>query len=244
MAALSSPSLILSLSLMTILFSRVHSLNCTSQKFTSNKLYANCTDLPSLASYLHWTYHPANSTLYIAFLAPPAHSDGWIAWAINPTGTGMAGAQSLIAFKDSNGSMTVKTYNISSYTSIVQSKILYDVLDSSAENSGGLMKIFATLALPKNMAELNQVWQVGSSVTKGMPDKHAFQPANLMAKGKLELTKAQVNGTIAPAPSPSATAPTSPAPSGGNSGAGLRFRNGNVGLCVISLFLGGSGFWL
>ncbi|KAF5953515.1 hypothetical protein HYC85_006371 [Camellia sinensis] len=132
-----------------LLISPSHSLKCTSQTFTDKKLYTNCTDLPYLSAYLHWTYDSTKSSLSIAFIAPPAKSNGWIAWAINPTGTGMAGAQSLIAFKQSNGSMTVNTYNISSYSSIVKSKIAFDVPEKSAEYSGGVMKIFATLRLPE-----------------------------------------------------------------------------------------------
>lgn len=35
----------------------------------------------------------------------------------------MVGSQALIAFKDANGSMVVKTYNIKSYSEIVEGKI-------------------------------------------------------------------------------------------------------------------------
>ncbi|XP_076902770.1 sugar transporter ERD6-like 16 [Bidens hawaiensis] len=65
----------------------------------------------------------------------------------------MAGAQSFIAFKGSNGSMTVKTYNISSYSSIVEGKIAFEVPEASAEFSGGVMRIFATMKLPEAMTE-------------------------------------------------------------------------------------------
>lgn len=124
----------------------------------------------------------------------------------------MAGSQALIAFKDSNGSMTVKTYNISSYSSIVNGKISFEVPESSAEYSGGSMKIFAKLKLPETMTKVNHVWQVGGSVTKGMPGKHEFLPENLQSTGKLQLRlmeDAQSNSTtvgspaIAPSPSTS-----------------------------------------
>ncbi|KAL2509525.1 DOMON domain-containing protein [Forsythia ovata] len=62
----------------------------------------------------------------IAFIATPARPNGWIAWAINPTSTGMAGSQALIAFKDSKGAMTVKTYNITLYSSLTESKVWYE----------------------------------------------------------------------------------------------------------------------
>lgn len=217
------------------------SLTCTSQNFTNNKLYKNCTDLPSLKSYLHWTYDSSKSSLSIAFLAPPPKPDGWIAWAINPTGTGMPGAQSLIAFKQSDGSMAVKTFNISSYSSIVPSKLSFDVSDSSAEYSDGLMKIFATLALPENITVLNQVWQVGGSVTGGgMPAKHDFDAANLNARGTLELMKTQNNNGTSPGAGGSNSSGNSTSGNQSSNDSGdPRIRATKVGLYVILLFFAG-----
>ncbi|GJX82255.1 cytochrome b561 and DOMON domain-containing protein-like protein [Tanacetum coccineum] len=182
------------LTLSTLLTTITHAqLTCTTQKFTNNKLYNHCNDLPSLNSYLHWSLSPSKNTLSIAFLAKPSSASGWVAWAINPTGDGMAGAQALLAYKASNGSMVVKTYNISSYSSIVDGKLAFDVKDQRGEYSDEMMKIFATIVLPNNgMTSVNQVWQVGPSVSAdGFPAKHAFQPANLGAKGKLDLLSGQ-----------------------------------------------------
>ncbi|KAA8550559.1 hypothetical protein F0562_002243 [Nyssa sinensis] len=214
MASSQFSTLIVGFLLTFLLVSPSHSLNCTSQNFIDNKLYTNCTDLPFLSSYLHWTYNSTKSSLSIVFIAPPANSDGWIAWAINPKGTGMVGAQSLIAFKDSNGSMSVNTYNISSYKSIVPSSLSFDVFDTRAEYSDGLMKIFATVELPENTTLVNQVWQVGSSVAEGRPVKHDFQPANLNSKGTLDLEVANRNGTTSPT-SGSNTSPGGQGDSGG-----------------------------
>ncbi|XP_009602069.1 cytochrome b561 and DOMON domain-containing protein At3g25290-like [Nicotiana tomentosiformis] len=173
----------------SLLISPSLSQTCSSQKFTNNKVYTRCSDLPALKSFLHWTYNAENSTLDIAFVAPPDKSDGWIAWAINPKDTGMAGAQTLLAFKNSKGEMLVKTYDILSYTSIKESsKLWFDVKESAAEFSGGLMRLFATLVLPeKGKTTLNHVWQVGPSLTNGFPAKHDFQLANLNSKGTLDL---------------------------------------------------------
>ncbi|KAL0459957.1 UNVERIFIED_CONTAM: cytochrome and DOMON domain-containing protein [Sesamum latifolium] len=177
------------------LFSPSHSATCTSQTFTNNKLYAFCNDLPFLSSYLHWSYDPAQSTLSIAFIAPPARPDGWVSWAINPTSTGMVGSQALIAFRDAKGGMTVKTYNVSVYGPLTESKVWYEVKESSAEFSGGLIRLFATLVLPeKGKTTVNHVWQVGPSVTGGVPDKHEFQAANLNSKGSLDLLRGQSGG--------------------------------------------------
>ncbi|XP_051143773.1 cytochrome b561 and DOMON domain-containing protein At3g25290-like [Andrographis paniculata] len=190
------PVLLLLATLSLILPSR--SDTCASQSLSSHRPYAFCNDLPVLNSYLHWTYDESHSTLYLAFVAAPAKPDGWISWAINPTGTGMAGSQALIAFKDSGGRMTVKTYNISSYSELKESRVWYEVKDSSAEFSGGLMKIFATLVLPeKGKTTVNHVWQVGPSVSRGFPDKHDFLPPNLISKGVLDFSKGQSTGNAA-----------------------------------------------
>ncbi|KAK9944628.1 hypothetical protein M0R45_010188 [Rubus argutus] len=184
---LSVLALLISLAV-TTLISPANSLTCSSQSFTNNKLYTQCADLPSLSSYLHWTYDSANSSLSVAFIAPPAQSDGWIAWAINPTGTGMAGAQTLLAYKNSGGAMAVKTFNISSYSaqSIVEEKLAFEVWDTAAESSDGVFRLFAKVKV--NTGQVNHVWQVGPSVSDGFPAKHAFDGPNLQAKGTLTLT--------------------------------------------------------
>lgn len=111
----------------------------------------------------------------------------------------MAGAQALVAYKDSKGSMTVSTYNISSYESIVKSKKLsFDVWDTRADESGGMMRIFGKIKVPKELAtagKINQIWQVGPSVSgDGLLAKHQFVPANLNAKGSLDLGGATNSG--------------------------------------------------
>ncbi|KAM2176025.1 hypothetical protein ACFX1Q_035362 [Malus domestica] len=181
----SSLSIFLPLTLL-LLISPALSLTCTSQTFANNKLYSKCADLPVLSSFLHWTYDPANSTLSIAFISPPSKSDGWIAWAINPTSTGMPGSQTLLAYKKADGSMAVKTFNISSYKDILESKLSFDVWDTAAESSGGVFRLFAKLKVEKET--VNQVWQVGPSVSDGFPAKHDFLTPNLNSKGTLSLT--------------------------------------------------------
>ncbi|XP_068645215.1 cytochrome b561 and DOMON domain-containing protein At3g25290-like [Aristolochia californica] len=171
---------------------------CTSQTFSRNRVYSLCSDLPTLSSSLHWTFDAARSFLSLAFVAPPAHPKGWIAWAVNPSGPSMIGSQALIAFKQPNGSMAVKTFNVSSYGPITPSPIDYRVSDMQAEFVGGMMMIFATLALPKGTIHINQVWQVGSAVDGSVPQKHDLSPANLAAKGTLDLMKGQtIGGTTA-----------------------------------------------
>ncbi|VFR00505.1 unnamed protein product [Cuscuta campestris] len=190
--ALPTPSF-LALTILLLLLPTISpsdSQTCSSQTFpTRNELFAHCNDLPTLASYIHWTYSRPNSTLSLAFVA---ESGGWISWAINPTGDGMIGAQSLVAFKDSKGAMTVKTYNVTSYASIQESSVWFRVKEAAAESSGGVMRLFATVVLPEmDTSTINHVWQVGPSVTGGVPDRHALQPANLNSKGTLDLLKGE-----------------------------------------------------
>lgn len=190
MASLSHLVLVLGLSLWSVVLltspSPAYSLTCTSQTFKNNKLYSHCLDLPTLSSYLHWTYDSSNSSVSVAFVAAPPESSGWISWAINPTGTGMIGAQALVAFKHSNGSMVVQTYNIDSFT-IKESKLSLDVWDTSAEYTDGTIRLFAKMKVPEKSETVNHVWQVGP-IADDSPAKHETQAPNLNAKATLKLT--------------------------------------------------------
>lgn len=168
---------------------------CSSQRFSGNRLYSLCADLPTLSSSLHWTYDPSSSALSLAFVAAPPSPDGWVAWAINPTASGMVGAQSLIAFRLPDGSLSVKTYNVSSYGPVSPSPIAFEVSDTEAEYVGGEIRMFARVVLPAGMTKVNHVWQVGPSVTNDLPYRHAFDPPNLNAKGALDLTKGEAIAT-------------------------------------------------
>ncbi|XP_058093498.1 cytochrome b561 and DOMON domain-containing protein At3g25290-like [Magnolia sinica] len=187
---MASPSLLLSFLTLLLLSIQSHSATCPSQTFSSNRIFTLCVDLPHLSSSLHWTYNASSSTLHLAFVAPPASSNGWISWAINPTGPAMIGSQSLIAFRNSSGLIAVQTFNISDYV-IKPSKIAYNVSNLVGEYSDGVMRIFATVDLPTGLTTLNQVWQVGHSVTDGIPDKHDLLSENMNSKGTIDLLKGE-----------------------------------------------------
>ncbi|KAB1204712.1 Auxin-induced in root cultures protein 12 [Morella rubra] len=188
------------------------SMSCTSQTFANNMVYSNCIDLPHLSAYLHWTYNPVNSSLSMAFIAPPATPDGWVAWAINPNAIGMIGSQALLALK-AKGTVTVKTYGIRSYDFTQSSlNLTYEVWDLSAEDSNGTITIFGKWKLPEKTEKINQTWQVGPGVTpNGWPIGHALLPDNVQAKGILELLTR--GGSTAPALQPSASPVLEPAAS-------------------------------
>ncbi|WOL16131.1 cytochrome b561 and DOMON domain-containing protein [Canna indica] len=165
---------------------------CSSASFSSNRVYAACSDLPRLSSSLHWSYDAATSLLSLAFVAPPPKPEGWVAWAINPTADGMVGSQALIAFHQPDGKMGVRTYNITSYESIAASPIEYETSDLAAEYSGGVVRMFGKMKLPAGTTVVKQVWQVGSTVVSGVPQAHDFQSANLQSKGTVDLVKGAV----------------------------------------------------
>ncbi|CAL0302811.1 unnamed protein product [Lupinus luteus] len=172
---------------------KTSSQSCTSQKLTlpkTNTLYSNCIDLPYLTSFLHYTHNPSNSSLSIAFIASPPSPSGWVSWGLNPTGTGMVGTQAIAAYTQ-HGQITINTLDIQSYKVLVPGKLSYDVWDLSAEQSNGVIRIFATLKVKEVGGEVNQVWQVGPSVTNGRLDIHGFQPGNLNSKGILKLSGGQ-----------------------------------------------------
>ncbi|BFG39738.1 hypothetical protein CerSpe_260120 [Prunus speciosa] len=184
-------------SFLALLVSPAQAATCTAQAFNNNKLYSSCTDLPVLSSYLHWTYDTSNSSMSIAFVCTPSQSDGWVAWGINPTSTKMAGAQILLAYNTDSGIPTVKTFNISSYTSLVPGKLSFDIGNISSEFSNGTFKIFAAVKVPKNEKSVNQVWQVGPRVnqTSGFPDKHDIVGPNLESFQTLSLAANPTTGT-------------------------------------------------
>ncbi|KAK8541614.1 hypothetical protein V6N12_014242 [Hibiscus sabdariffa] len=176
-----------------LLISPAVSLTCSGQKFTKNQVFSTCLDLPSLSSYLHFSYDSSNTTLSVAFIATPSKPGGWVAWAINPKATGMAGSQALVAYKNSTtGLSVVRTFDISSYSSIVAKDLSFEVWDKTAESrTDGSLAIFAKIKIPADLAsggEINQVWQIGPGVgADGTLVKHEFAAANLQSKGTLDL---------------------------------------------------------
>uniref|UniRef100_R7WAI6 AIR12 DOMON domain-containing protein n=1 Tax=Aegilops tauschii TaxID=37682 RepID=R7WAI6_AEGTA len=70
------------------------------------------------------------------------------------------------------------------------------------------------------MKAVNHIWQVGTSVTAGAPDKHAFAAGNLASKSKLVLSGKAASATSpSPAPAPMAGGPSGSAGSDGGASA-------------------------
>ncbi|KAH1039661.1 hypothetical protein J1N35_041404 [Gossypium stocksii] len=202
MRSLFSLCLILLFSLWVTLISPSHSFNCSPLKlFVSKKQYSNCTELLIFNSTLHFTFNATNSSLSISLSAPLLNPNSWTAWGINPTATRMIGSQAFIAFRN-KGSSVVKTYNISSYSSIVEGKLSFDVWDLEAKTSDdGKMVIYGSLKVSTSVEKVNQVWQVGQGVTNGHPMKHELTKGNLDSSGELKLID-KVSSTSASSISP------------------------------------------
>ncbi|OEL30174.1 Auxin-induced in root cultures protein 12 [Dichanthelium oligosanthes] len=189
---------------------------CAGEHFPPGRTYVTCQDLPYLGAALHWTYNASDPSMSLAFVAAPAAPGGWVAWGINPTGSGMVGSQALVALvgdassSNSSSAPAVRTYNITGYSPLgkASTPIAFQSTGLAADaGSGGKIRLYATLQLDKGMKKVvNHVWQVGSSVTRGAPDMHAMDPENLASKGKFVLSD---GATASP-----------PAPAGDTSGSG------------------------
>ncbi|GAB4841482.1 hypothetical protein Ancab_022198 [Ancistrocladus abbreviatus] len=229
MASPKFPESILAISLLFILSQPAYPKTCTTQTFT-DKTFENCVDLPYLNAYFHWTYNQSESSLSMGYIAPPAQAGGWISWGINPNGNLMPGSQALVAFKQSNGSMTVKKFQLISYVDIQEGPLQFNVSDVSAESSRANMMFFAKWALPKNTTVVNHVWQAGPGVANGKPEIHAITGDNLNSYGKLNLTQSAAAPGGAPPPG-----------SGGNSDCGKSLMKG-VGITAGLLVVGALAF--
>ncbi|CAI9778683.1 unnamed protein product [Fraxinus pennsylvanica] len=98
----------------------------------------------------------------------------------------MVGSQSLVILKESNESMVVKTYNISSYIPIMETKILYNMLDKR-EYSDEVMRIFATLTISGKRGGDEPIVAGWCAGEEWDAEKAGLFAKNLASKGKLEL---------------------------------------------------------
>ncbi|XP_068668236.1 cytochrome b561 and DOMON domain-containing protein At5g47530-like [Aristolochia californica] len=175
--------------LFSLFLSSASAQTCRSQSF-SNRLYPACNDLPYLGSFLHWTYSAGNGSVAIAYRAPLS-SAGWIAWAINPTGKGMRGAEAIVGVLYSNGSSDAYTTQITSYTpSMQRQRLSFAVTNIKTETDGGSMTIFADVELPNGRTNINQVWQQGP-ISGETLESHPFSGGNTQSSGTLDLLSGQ-----------------------------------------------------
>ncbi|XP_010481308.1 PREDICTED: cytochrome b561 and DOMON domain-containing protein At5g47530-like [Camelina sativa] len=189
---------------------------CSNYKFSSNRLFKSCNDLSVLDSFLHYSYDSSSGNLQIAYRHTKFTTGKWVAWAVNPTSTGMVGAQAIVAYPQSDGTVRAYTSPISSYqTSLQEAELSFNVSELSATYQNNEMVIFATLNLPlANGWIINTVWQDGS-LSGNNPLPHPTSGNNVGSVSTMNL----VSG---------ASGSTSTSTGGGGGGGGdskLRKRN-------------------
>ncbi|KAI9115668.1 hypothetical protein K1719_013337 [Acacia pycnantha] len=148
---------------------------CESYKFLNTTNLLACKDLPVLDSSLYWTYHSSSNSVDVAFKKNNADRKSWIAWAVNPTSTGMVGSQAFVAFQKSDGTMTAYPSPVTSYDTTLEERSLnFEVYGVSASFEDGTMILYASFKLPGNSKLVNHVWQEGPVSDDDSPLSHAF----------------------------------------------------------------------
>ncbi|XP_055803480.1 cytochrome b561 and DOMON domain-containing protein At5g47530-like [Solanum dulcamara] len=162
--------------------------NCSDFQF-DGKSYYSCSDLHNLNSFIHWNYDVASSTVDIAFRKSLNDENGrWVAWAINPTSTGMIGSQAFVALQHFDGTLEAYTSPIDTYgTTLVKGDLSFRVHNVSAQNIKGQVIIFAKFELPMNGSNIvNHVWQEGPLQDDATPESHDMSGDNLRSFGTLD----------------------------------------------------------
>ncbi|CAN6858971.1 unnamed protein product [Brassica oleracea] len=168
---------------------------CSNYKFSSENLFESCNDLHVLDSFIHYTYNSSSGNLQVAYRHTDLTSKKWVAWAVNPTSTGMVGAQAIVAYPQPDGSVRAYTSPVSSYqTSLQEGDLSFNVSELSATYQNNEMIIFATLSLPvSNGGNINTVWQDGSLSGTSLLS-HPTSGKNIRSVSTLNLLSAASGG--------------------------------------------------
>ncbi|CAN4119682.1 unnamed protein product [Withania somnifera] len=106
--------------------------NWSAFAFRDNQNFSTCIPLPVLNSVLHWTYHPDNHTVDLAY----RHGG--------------------------SGQIHAYNAPVTSYgTQVAQGALSFNLPRIAAEFSNNEFIIFATLELPAEKTSFNQAWQNG-----------------------------------------------------------------------------------
>uniref|UniRef100_A0A803M1K9 Cytochrome b561 domain-containing protein n=2 Tax=Chenopodium quinoa TaxID=63459 RepID=A0A803M1K9_CHEQI len=126
----------------------------------------------------------------------------WVAWAINPTGKAMLGAQTLVAYRNGdNGSVLAYTSPIMSYrTGLAKGALSFDVIGLKAVIIKDEIFIFAMIKVPKNKTLINQLWQEGLLNEYGTPLWHNLAYPNLHSMASLNLLSGDIILSEKPTP--------------------------------------------
>ncbi|KAH7546755.1 hypothetical protein FEM48_Zijuj01G0235100 [Ziziphus jujuba var. spinosa] len=170
---------------------------CRGYKFSDGKSFVACKDLPVLNSTLHWSYYPSSGTVDIAFRQTATTTSTWAAWAINPTSHGMVGAQALVAFQQSDGTMVAYSSPIQSYATLLRKgELSFPVFNISAAssniNSFFEITIFATIQLPGNSTLVNHLWQQGPLLQGDVLGMHPLTGDHVKSFGSLDFASGKI----------------------------------------------------
>ncbi|KAJ4730100.1 Cytochrome b561 and DOMON domain-containing protein [Melia azedarach] len=169
--------------------------SCKNYAFSDKKKYAACNDLRASNSYLHWNYDEATGTVEIAYRHAGIEPTRWVAWAINPTGNGMIGAQSLVAYRNASGILRAYTSPVTSYrTRLQEGKLSFQVPNLAADFSNNEVIIFATIILPKNTTTVNHLWQDGPVIGDHL-GMHSLSGDQVRSMGTVDLLSGKVVAT-------------------------------------------------
>ncbi|KAI9077224.1 hypothetical protein K1719_040795 [Acacia pycnantha] len=167
---------------------------CQSYNFPNTTNFLACNDLPVLDSSLHWTYHPSSNSIDVAFKKNNANYKRWIAWAINPTSTGMVGSRAFVAFRSLDGTMAAYTSPIASYgTTLEEGSLSFEVHGVSASFEDGTVILYASFQLPGNPKSVNHVWQEGLVSDDDSLRSHALSGANFKSFGRIDFLTGKVS---------------------------------------------------
>lgn len=171
---------------------------CPPHSFSNGRTFSGCNALPVLNSFLHWNYRDGNNSVDIAYRHTGVSRSNWVAWALNPTGSNMIGAQALVAFFDSNGELRAYTSPITSYsTSLQEGELSFRVPAISAEFvAGDQIIIYATLDLPAGATTFTQLWQHGP-ISGGVPREHSTAGDNIRSIGNINFATGATTSTAA-----------------------------------------------
>ncbi|KAL3502646.1 hypothetical protein ACH5RR_037095 [Cinchona calisaya] len=195
MAKWSRYFVIFSILISLIAFTQTSAQQNCSTTFSNNKSYATCITLPVLNSFLHWNYHASNQTVDIAYRHTGVSPFNWVAWALNPTGSGMIGAQCLVAFRNSTGNIYAYTSPVANTnTRLAEGPLSFGVprIESEFRNNNEMI-IFASVQLPTGRTSFNQVWQVGQ-VSGDVPQMHSMASDNQRSSSNVDFVSGQVSG--------------------------------------------------
>ncbi|KAL6554484.1 hypothetical protein OROMI_020157 [Orobanche minor] len=169
--------------------------NCSQHRFSNNNIYSACNTLPVLDSFLHWNYHQSNHTVDIAYRHTGVTASNWVAWSLNLGGTGMIGAQCLVAFVNSTGTPRSYTTPITGYgTTMREGNLSFRVPSMAAEFGSNQMIIYATIELPQGTTSFNQVWQHGD-VSAGVLQMHPTTPEHLRSSATVDFATGRTTDT-------------------------------------------------